>query len=81
MGKKVAGIPILSILGLIVTISFAYIGYLALSNPLIVTPTSYGVVVALTIIIACFAIYYIGKWYHKKQGLDTELAFREIPPV
>ena len=81
MGKRIASIPIISILGLIVTVSFAYIGYLALSNPLIVTPTSYGRIVALVIIAGCFAIYYFGKWYHKKQGLDTELAFKEIPPV
>lgn len=81
MGKKLAGIPVLSILGLIVTVSFAYIGYLALSNPLIVTPTSYGTLVALAIIVGCFAIYYASKWYHKKQGLDTDLAFKEIPPV
>jgi len=81
MGRKIGGVPILSILGLIVTASFAYIGYLALTNPLIVVPTTYGVLVAITVIIACFAIYYVGKWYHKRQGLDTELAFKEIPPV
>ncbi len=81
MGKRIAGIPVLSMLGAIVTVSFAYIGYLALVNPLIVTPTSYGVLVAAIVIVACFAIYYVGKWYHKKQGLDTELAFKEIPPV
>ena len=81
MGKKVIGIPILSILGLIVTVSFAYIGYLAIANPLIVTLTSYGVVIAAAVVVACLAIFYVGKWYHKKQGLDTELAFKEIPPV
>lgn len=81
MGKKIAGIPILSILGLVVTVSFAYIGYIALSNPLIVTPTTYGVLVAVAVIVACFVIYYVGKWYHKRQGLDTDLAFKAIPPV
>ena len=81
MGKKIGGIPILSILGLVTTVSFGYIGYLALNNPLIVSLTTYGVVVAVSIIVACFVIYYLGKWYHKKQGLDTELAFKEIPPV
>lgn len=81
MGRKVIGVPVLSLLGLITTALFAYIGYLALSNPLIVTPTSDGVVVAVSIIVACFLIYYVSKWYHKKQGLDTSLAFKEIPPV
>lgn len=81
MGKRIGGIPLLSILGAVVTASFAYIGYLALINPLIVTPTSYGVLVAVVVIVACLAIYYVGKWYHKRQGLETELAFKEIPPV
>ena len=81
MGRKIGSVPLISILGLIVTVSFAYIGYLALSNALIVTLTTYGVAIAVAIIVACFAIYYVGKWYHKKQGLDTDLAFKEIPPV
>lgn len=81
MGKRIGSVPVLSVLGAIVTASFAYIGYLALVNPLIVTPTSYGVLVAATVIVACLAIYYVGRWYHKKQGLETELAFKEIPPV
>ncbi|HKM49764.1 MAG TPA: hypothetical protein VJZ75_01150 [Candidatus Bathyarchaeia archaeon] len=42
MRKKVASVPVISILGLLTTISFFYIGYLALINPLIVVPTSAG---------------------------------------
>jgi len=81
MRSKLGGIPVLSIVGLLTTISFAYIGYLAISNSLIVTLTSYGAVIALGVIVGCVVIYYASKSYHKRQGLDTELAFKEIPPV
>jgi len=81
MRSKLGGIPLLSIIGLLTTVSFAYIGYLAISNSLIVTLTSYGAVIALGVIVGCVVIYYASKGYHKRQGLDTELAFKEIPPV
>jgi amino acid transporter len=81
MRSKVAGIPLLTIIGFLTTISFAYIGYLAISNPLIVTLTNYGALVALGVIVGCVAIYYLSKRYHKSRGLDTDLAFKEIPPV
>ena len=81
MRSRLGGIPVLSIVGLLTTISFAYIGYLAISNSLIVTLTSYGAVIALGVIAGCVVIYYASKSYHKRQGLDTELAFKEIPPV
>jgi basic amino acid/polyamine antiporter, APA family len=81
MRSKVGGIPLLSIIGLLTTISFAYIGYLAISNSLIVTLTWYGALVALGVVVGCIVIYYASKSYHKRHGLDTGLAFKEIPPV
>jgi amino acid transporter len=84
MRKKVAGIPVITVLGVLTTISFLYIGYLALVNPLIttVTPlTLYGGLIAFLIVFGCIAMYYASVMYHKKHGLDIELAFKEIPPV
>ncbi len=81
MRSKLAGIPVLSIIGILTTIAFGYIGYLAIANPLIVTLTSYGGIVALGVVIGCVVIYYASKSYHKRHGLDTDLAFKEIPPV
>jgi APA family basic amino acid/polyamine antiporter len=81
MRKKLGGVPVISILGLLTTISFFYIGYLALINPLIVTLTTAGAGIAVGIIVACIIIYYASVYYHKKHGLDIELAFKEIPPV
>ena len=84
MRKRVAGIPVITVLGILTTISFLYIGYLALVNPLIttVTPlTLYGGLIAFLIVFGCITMYYASVMYHKKHGLDIELAFKEIPPV
>jgi amino acid transporter len=81
MGKKVAGIPLLSIVGLITTIGFGVVGYIAFTSvvvnsvPVLVT----GEVVLLTLV-AAFAIYYASKTYHGRKGLDVSMALREIPP-
>jgi membrane protein DedA with SNARE-associated domain len=81
MRMKLAGIPLLSILGALTAILFAYIGYLAVANPLITSLTQTGGIIAAAIVIACFVVYFASKSYHKSHGLDTDLAFKEIPPV
>jgi hypothetical protein len=81
MRKKIGSVPLMTILGLLTTISFFYIGYLALMNPLIVTLTLAGGAIAFGIVVGCIIVYYASVYYHKKHGLDIELAFREIPPV
>jgi hypothetical protein len=81
MRKKIGSVPVISILGLLTTIAFFYIGYLALANSLIVVPTLAGGAIALGIVVGCIVIYYASVSYHKKHGLDIELAFKEIPPV
>jgi hypothetical protein len=40
-----------------------------------------GGAIALGIVVGCIIVYYASVSYHKKHGLDIELAFKEIPPV
>jgi hypothetical protein len=47
----------------------------------IVVPTLAGGAIALGIVVGCIIVYCANVSYHKKHGLDIELAFREIPPV
>jgi hypothetical protein len=49
-------------------------------NPLIITPTTYGAIIAIGLIVGCLIIYYASLLYHKKRGLDIALVFKEIPP-
>lgn len=81
MRKKIAGIPIVSILGALCSISFAYMGYIAYTNPLITTPSISGVEIAVGIIVACFVVYFLSLAIHKRSGLDINMAFKELPPV
>ena len=81
MRAKIAGIPGISIVGAITSVMFLYIGYLSATNPLIMTPTTYGVVIAVGLILGCLVIYYASLVYHRKHGLDISLVFKEIPPV
>jgi amino acid transporter len=81
MGRKVAGIPLLSIVGLITTIGFGYVGYIAFTSVVVNSvPVNVTAEVVAVTIIAGFAIYYASKGYHRRQGLDVSMALREIPP-
>ena len=81
MRKKIAGVPIISVLGALTAIAFAYMGYLVISNPLIVSPSGSAILFAVGIIVACLVVYYGSLYYHKRGGVDMEMAFKEIPPV
>jgi amino acid transporter len=81
MRKKLAGVPLVSILGALCAISFTYMGYIAYTNPLITSPTWQGVVISVCILAACFIVYGASRAYHKSHGLDIGMAFKELPPV
>ena len=79
--KKVAGIPIITIIGTLEAVIFAYLTYLdgtspALSGP--INPASLGLIGIMYIV--PFVIYYAAKSYQKRHGIDLGLVFKEIPP-
>jgi len=78
--RKVVGLPLVSWIGLIEAIAFLYMAYLGATNPLIVSPTTFGIVYSLGIIVAAFVIYYVSVAYHRSHGVDIRMAFKEIPP-
>jgi amino acid transporter len=81
LGKKIVGIPLLSIVGLITTIGFGIVGYIAFTSVVVNSvPVNVTAEVVAVTIIAGFAIYYASKWYHRREGLDVSVALREIPP-
>ncbi len=78
--KKAAGIPLVTIIGLLTVIGFGYVGYVAYTNPLITVPNQFSFTLAGGVIVLAFIIYYLSRWYHKREGLDLSLALKEIPP-
>jgi len=81
MGKKIGGLPLLTVVGLITTIGFAVVGYVAFTSTVVnsVPVNVTAEVVGVTLILG-FAIFYASKWYHKRQGLDVSMALKEITP-
>jgi amino acid transporter len=80
VAKKVAGIPIVSIIGIITAIGFAYVAGIAYNNPAIGTANAFSVELAVGLIAAGFIIYYGSAIFHKSRGVDIGLALKEIPP-
>ena len=80
--RKIAGVPLLSWLSLIVLIPTVYMLYAAFTNAVIGGPLSYesmfvGVFGAM---IFGIAVYFIASAYRKPQGIDLKMIFTQIPP-
>ena len=78
---KIGGIPIIAILGAYaLALMFAMFG-IAYYNPIVVGP--FNLITSGTIIVSLglgLAIYLGMKAYNARRGIDTSLAFKEIPP-
>jgi APA family basic amino acid/polyamine antiporter len=80
MAVKIGGLPIISLVGLLTTIGFGYVGYLALSNPAIGVANEFSEVLIVSLIVAGLLIYFASVAYHKGKGMDMGMALKEIPP-
>ena len=79
--KKVLGIPVITVLGVIEAITFVYVTYLAGTSPALsgpINPLSVGVI--FIVYILAILTYGGSKIYHKRHGLDIDMAFQELPP-
>jgi amino acid transporter len=79
--KRIAGVPIVTVLGAVEAAIFAYVTYIAATSPALSGPIN-GVSVGLIVVmyIAGVLIYFASKSYHKRLGIDINLAFGELPP-
>ncbi len=80
VSRKIAGIPIISIVGALTAIGFAYIGYIAYGNAAVGVPTQFAFELVGGIVIIGFIIYFASRAYQKGKGVNIDLAFKEIPP-
>ncbi|HUK28123.1 MAG TPA: amino acid permease [Candidatus Acidoferrales bacterium] len=84
--RKVAGVPLITIFGVLGLILMGYLSYAAVS-PAVTPPPSGPPVVQAVIylavpltILAGIIIYQAAYYIRKKQGLDMNLVFTSIPP-
>jgi amino acid transporter len=79
---KVAGIPAVTIVGIVSFLFFAFISYSAGANSSIGGPNNIvSLVAAVGVFIGSGAIYFISRYYHlRKSHVDIAMNFKEIPP-
>ena len=78
---RVGKIPVMSIVGAIGTIFVGWMIALFVMDPLYGanSPTALSIVVAVPV--AALVAYFAIRAYRKRQGIDIELLYKEIPPV
>jgi amino acid transporter len=80
VAKKVGGVPIVSIVGIITALGFTYVGAIAYNNPAIGTANAFSIELAVSIVVIGLVVYFVSAFYHKSRGMDLGMALREIPP-
>jgi APA family basic amino acid/polyamine antiporter len=82
-GRTVAGIPLLTVVG-----GLAFIGFAAAIAILLWDPGSGASLsanpgkleLALLVYVVAIAVYFVSRAIRRRQGIDFELAYRELPP-
>ena len=79
---KIGPLSIMSVVGLITAIAFAWEGYIGFATGCggSCTPSPFGYYLTVAIIILGCMIYGASWAYHKREGLDISLALKAIPP-
>jgi len=78
---KIGGVPAIVLTGIGGVIFSLFLLYFYATVPALglQNPTSVGIVVAVYVVLLVY--YYATRWYRKKyQGIDIDLAFKEVPP-
>ena len=78
---KVAGIPLITICGVIATVFSVWMLYWYMTVPGLGVANPTSELVMLAIFLFWVAYYFIRRWWLKRVGIDLELAFKEVPPI
>ncbi len=76
---KVAGIPGITISGLLGTAAFGYVIYLLWNDPIAAGHTNLSVLVQLALFAAGIVAYFVVRQVRASRGVDVTYAFKEIP--
>jgi amino acid transporter len=77
---SLAGVPRLTLVGIITTAFFIFGVYMFLTNALYGANGPYALGVTITVIVGSIAIYLISYFIRRHQGVPVQLVFSEIPP-
>jgi len=72
---------LITLLGAIGAIGFATIVVFVAAFPIIGFPiTLTNILFLIVVFLAGGVLYYAAKFYRKRQGIDIDMAFRQLPP-
>ena len=77
---RVAGVPALSILGLLGAILFGYLGFNAVTNPAIGPFSFYAQVAIVIVVVIPIVLFAVSYFYNKSRGIDLGKVWAQIPP-
>jgi len=78
--SRIAGLPVMSWIGLVATGVVTYLSYNAFTNPAVGPSTQTARIVILGVIAAAIVIYALSYRYNKGRGIDLSLIAAELPP-
>lgn len=76
---KVGGVPVISICGIISLIFTVYVEYLLIIDSTAGANTPVNVSLVSGLLILGLIYFYLVRYYRKRQGIDIDLAYKEIP--
>ncbi|MBC7092276.1 MAG: APC family permease [Nitrososphaeria archaeon] len=78
--RKVLGLPLITLLGILSLIASIYIAYASLTPAIAGTLNETYIIFTFGIFVIGFIVYLISSVYHRVKGIPLELTFKEIPP-
>jgi amino acid transporter len=77
---RIAGVPVLTVLGVLGALLFAFLAYNSVTNPAI-GPFSYGAQVTILIVLMIpIVLYALSYYYNKSRGIDLGKLVAQLPP-
>ena len=77
---EIAGIPLMAVFGLISILTMLLFAGIYLSDPSYGVTWDFGIPYNIAMIIVPIVIFYAVRAYRKGQGINIDLAFKEVPP-
>ena len=79
-GKKILGLPAISVVGCISVAVYLLFLIPLLTNSALGANKREGLIALVVIAVAGFPVYFLSRWLNRRRGVDLGLAFRQLPP-
>jgi len=79
--REVLGIPLITIFGVIEVCFMLFIAGIFIAYPGFGISTPFAIFLNFGLIVVGFLLYWVIRYIRRRQGVDIDLAFAEIPPV